>query len=142
MQKPGKELSKIFQQLGAKDGIELIKTSGGLGNAFKLIKEQAEASGQTVGSVTGSLETQSAIIALGSTANETYTATLADMTTGANAVNAAFEKQAQTADAQFQLMQNAFDDVKISLGQALIPTLLEGVKTFNDFVNAASIKQN
>jgi len=99
MQKPGKELSNIFKQLGAKDGIDLIKTSGGLGNAFKLIKEEAEASGMTVAQVTGSVETASAILALGGTVNESYTATLADMTTGANAVNVAFEKQAQTADA-------------------------------------------
>jgi len=143
MQKPGKELSKIFQQLGAKDGIDLIKTSGGLGNAFKLIKEQAEASGQTVAAVTGSVETASAIIALGGTVNDAYTTTLADMTTGANAVNGAFEKQAQTADAQFQLMQNAFEDVKITIGNALMPALLgaaEGLRSFTDGVDADTIK--
>jgi len=140
MQKPGKELSKIFQQLGVKDGIELIKTSGGLGNAFKLIKEQAEASGMTVAQVTGSLETQSAIIAVGSTANETYTTTLADMTTGANAVNVAFEKQAKTADAQFQLMQNAFQDIKIEIGQALVPTMIEATETLRDFANSVDFK--
>lgn len=134
MQKPGKELSKIFQQLGAKDGIELIKTSGGLGNAFKLIKEQAEASGMTVAQVTGSVETASAVIALGDTVNQAYTATLADMTTGANAVNVAFEKQAQTADAQFQLMQNAFEDVKIEIGNALMPVLLDAAEGLRDFM--------
>jgi len=143
MQKPGKELSKIFQQLGAKDGIELIKTSGGLGNAFKLIKEQAEASGMTVAQVTGSVETASAVIALGDTVNQAYTATLADMTTGANAVNNAFEKQAQTADAQFQLMQNAFEDVKITIGNALMPAPLgaaEGLRSFTDGIDADTIK--
>jgi TP901 family phage tail tape measure protein len=136
MQKPGKELSNIFKQLGAKDGIDLIKTSGGLGNAFKLIKEEAEASGMTVAQVTGSVETASAILALGGTVNESYTATLADMTTGANAVNVAFEKQAQTADAQFQLMQNAFQNIQIQLGQALMPALLDGIETLNEFVSA------
>ncbi len=135
MQKPGKELSKIFQQLGAKDGIELIKTSGGLGNAFKLIKEQAEASGMTVAQVTGSVETASAVIALGDTVNQAYTTTLADMTTGVNAVNGAFEKQAQTADAQFQLMQNAFEDVKIEIGNALIPVLLDAAEGLRDFMD-------
>jgi TP901 family phage tail tape measure protein len=143
MQKPGKELSNIFKQLGAKDGIDLIKTSGGLGNAFKLIKEEAEASGMTVAQVTGSVETASAILALGGTVNESYTATLADMTTGSNAVNLAFEKQAQTADAQFQLMQNAFEDVKITIGNALMPALLgaaEGLRSFTDGVDADTIK--
>jgi TP901 family phage tail tape measure protein len=135
MQKPGKELSKIFQQLGAKDGIELIKTSGGLGNAFKLIKEQAEASGMTVAQVTGSVETASAVIALGDTVNQAYTDTLADMTTGTNAVNTAFEKQAQTADAQFQLMQNAFEDVKIEIGNALMPVLLDAAEGLRDFMS-------
>ena len=134
MQKPGKELSNIFKQLGAKDGIDLIKTSGGLGNAFKLIKEQAEASGMTVAQVTGSVETASAILALGGTVNESYTATLADMTTGSNAVNLAFEKQAQTADAQFQLMQNAFEDVKIEIGNALMPVLLDAAEGLRDFM--------
>lgn len=143
MQKPGTELSKIFKQLGAKDGIDLIKTSGGLGNAFKLIKEEAEASGMTVAQVTGSVETASAILALGGTVNESYTATLADMTTGANAVNVAFEKQAQTADAQFQLMQNAFEDVKIEIGNALMPVLLdaaEGLRDFMEGVDADTIR--
>jgi len=143
MQKPGKELSKIFKQLGAKDGLDLIKTSGGLGNAFKLIKEQAEASGMTVSQVTGSVETATAILALGGTVNEAYTTTLADMTTGANAVNVAFEKQAQTADAQFQLMQNAFEDVKIEIGNALIPVLLgaaEGLRDFMSGIDADTIK--
>jgi TP901 family phage tail tape measure protein len=134
MQKPGKELSNIFKQLGAKDGIDLIKTSGGLGNAFKLIKEEAEASGMTVAQVTGSVETASAILALGGTVNESYTATLADMTTGSNAVNVAFEKQAQTADAQFQLMQNAFEDVKIEIGNALMPVLLDAAEGLRDFM--------
>jgi TP901 family phage tail tape measure protein len=134
MQKPGKELSNIFKQLGAKDGIDLIKTSGGLGNAFKLIKEEAEASGMTVAQVTGSVETASAILALGGTVNESYTATLADMTTGSNAVNSAFEKQAQTADAQFQLMQNAFEDVKIEIGNALMPVLLDAAEGLRDFM--------
>jgi len=134
MQKPGKELSNIFKQLGAKDGIDLIKTSGGLGNAFKLIKEEAEASGMTVAQVTGSVETSSAILALGGTVNESYAATLADMTTGANAVNVAFEKQAQTADAQFQLMQNAFEDVKIEIGNALMPVLLDAAEGLRDFM--------
>jgi TP901 family phage tail tape measure protein len=134
MQKPGKELSNIFKQLGAKDGIDLIKTSGGLGNAFKLIKEEAEASGMTVAQVTGSVETASAILALGGTVNESYTATLADMTTGSNAVNLAFEKQAQTADAQFQLMQNAFEDVKIEIGNALMPVLLDAAEGLRDFM--------
>ena len=141
MQKPGKELSNIFKQLGAKDGIDLIKTSGGLGNAFKLIKEEAEASGMTVAQVTGSVETASAILALGGTVNESYTATLADMTTGANAVNVAFEKQAQTADAQFQLMQNAFQNIQIQLGQALMPALLDGIETLNEFVSAVDWQQ-
>jgi TP901 family phage tail tape measure protein len=143
MQKPGKELSKIFNQLGAKDGLDLIKTSGGLGNAFKLIKEQAEASGMTVSQVTGSVETATAILALGGTVNDAYTATLADMTTGANAVNVAFEKQAQTADAQFQLMQNAFEDVKIEIGNALMPVLLdaaEGLRDFMEGVDADTIR--
>ena len=134
MQKPGKELSKIFNQLGAKDGLDLIKTSGGLGNAFKLIKEEAEASGMTVSQVTGSVETATAILALGGTVNEAYTTTLADMTTGANAVNVAFEKQAQTADAQFQLMQNAFEDVKIEIGNALMPVLLDAAEGLRDFM--------
>ena len=143
MQKPGKELSKIFNQLGAKDGLDLIKTSGGLGNAFKLIKEEAEASGMTVSQVTGSVETATAILALGGTVNEAYTTTLADMTTGANAVNVAFEKQAQTADAQFQLMQNAFEDVKIEIGNALMPVLLdaaEGLRDFMEGVDADTIR--
>ena len=143
LQKPGAELSKIFQRLGAKDGLDLIETSGGLGNAFKLIKEEAEASGMTVSQVTGSVETASAILALGGTVNESYTATLADMRTGANAVNGAFEKQAQTADAQFQLMQNAFEDVKITIGNALMPALLgaaEGLRDFLDGVDADTIK--
>jgi TP901 family phage tail tape measure protein len=134
MQKPGKELSKIFNQLGAKDGLDLIKTSGGLGNAFKLIKEEAEASGMTVSQVTGSVETATAVLALGGTVNEAYTTTLADMTTGANAVNVAFEKQAQTADAQFQLMQNAFEDVKIEIGNALMPVLLDAAEGLRDFM--------
>ena len=134
MQKPGTELSKIFKQLGAKDGLDLIKTSGSLGEAFRLIKEEAEASGMTVAQVTGSVETATAVLALGGTVNKTYNATLADMTTGANAVNLAFEKQAQTADAQFQLMQNAFEDVKIEIGNALMPVLLDAAEGLRDFM--------
>lgn len=134
MQKPGTELSKIFKQLGAKDGLDLIKTSGSLGEAFRLIKEEAEASGMTVAQVTGSVETATAVLALGGTVNEAYNTTLADMTTGANAVNVAFEKQAQTADAQFQLMQNAFEDVKIEIGNALMPVLLDAAEGLRDFM--------
>ena len=131
---PSKELQAIYAKLNVTGGRDLLNSSENLGDAFSKVTEVAAELGVETIKVFGGAEANSAIIGVASTVNEAYNTTLADMTTGTNAVNAAFEKQAQTADAQFQLMQNAFEDVKIEIGNALMPVLLDAAEGLRDFM--------
>ena len=71
--------------------------------AFEEIQKSAEGMGFQLSDVIGSAEGLTAMISLMGATNDAYTTTLKDMTSGANAVEEAFEKQAGTVSSQLQV---------------------------------------
>lgn len=123
LKKPTEEMDTIFKNLGVRSGPELIKTSGGLGEAFKRIYEEASRSGIVLEKATGRVEAAAAITSLATSTNAAYVDTLADMASGSDVLTEAFDKQNQTFSAVTQRMINTIQALAIELGQALVPAL-------------------
>lgn len=138
LKKPTKEMELIFKNLGAKSGPDLIRTSDGLGDVFKKIQAEANRSGIAIEKAAGRVEGAVAITSLATSTSKAYTDALASMTTGANLVDEAFEKQKKTLASTFQLLVNSFQDAAISIGATLVPTLTilaEGLRNVAKFIS-------
>lgn len=120
---PTKEMSEIFKKLGVESGPELIKVSGGMGEAFKKIYETAAASGVNLNKAASSVEAFSAIVSLSTSRGATYNSTLKDMEKNAGAVDEAFAKQNATFSATVQKTINSLQILGIEIGSGLVPAL-------------------
>jgi len=125
--KPTKELQEIYQILGVESGQQLIESQGGLVNALNAVKTAGEAQNVQFGALIGSVEGLGVAESLLGAQNEAFTQTLADMTTGSNAVDLAFKQQTATAHAQWQVLKNNLQVVLINIGQAILPVLIEAM---------------
>lgn len=128
MQKPTEDMTKIFSKLGVKGGPELIKKTGGLVPAMEAIEAQGKAMGINMAKAWSSVEAGAAVTSLTGSTNAAYVATLEDMTKGANAVDAAYQKQLMTGKAQAQLAKNNMQALSIMIGTEVIPIFIALIK--------------
>ena len=123
LQKPTKQMEKVFKSLGVTTEKELIAKFGNMGNSFKAVNAEIEKLGLNQAKTYSSTEALGGVLSLTGATNETYVATLEDMTNGTNALEEAFGKQAQTGAAQMQMAKNNMQSLSITLGNALIPMI-------------------
>jgi TP901 family phage tail tape measure protein len=123
--KPTADMQKLFHRLGVKDGRQLIATSENMGEVFAKLRYASERSGISLEKAAGSVESLNAILSITDATNAAYTSTLADMTGGVNQMDEAFQKQLSNAHQQFQLVKNQGRALAITIGNVLLPRLLE-----------------
>lgn len=116
-----KEQQKVFKALGAKDFNDLIKQSGSVVGAFSGINRVVSGNKSKLIELLGSVEAYNAVLSLTGKQNKTYTETLYAMRNGTNAVNEAFDKQANTLAGQLQRAKNIIQKISITMGNDLAP---------------------
>lgn len=117
--------SAVFKRLGVKTFKELVQQSGGMVPAFEKISGVLKGNDAAIIKLLGSVEAYNAMLALTRGQNAAYTATLDDMRNGANAVDAAFEKQAKTFGSAMTLFKNQMASVQNVIGAALAPVIVK-----------------
>ena len=136
--KPGHDMEKIFKRIGVATGDELFQKFGTLGGAFDAVKSTADDMHINLAKATGSVEALGAMLSITGATNDVYTKSLADMTTGSNAIDLAFEKQADKGKNRMATMRNNVKALSISIGNVLMPTVLELIKVFSDVAESMS----
>ncbi len=121
--KPTKQASELFDKLGVKSMKELIKQSGGMVGAFKKLREAAAGNESMLAMAVGSVEGLGAVLSLTGNQADAFASTMKDITTGANAMDAAVKAQNKQFKQQWQLMKNKLNVAMIELGTAIMPTL-------------------
>lgn len=144
LQKPTKEMQKVFNDLGVKTGSELIAKYGDLGSTFEAVNGSINKLNINSGKAFGSTEALAGVTALTGSVNEAYVATLEDMQTGSNAINSAFDKQSKTGAASMQMMKNNMQALGVTVGNAVIPIIHDLVKAITPVLQgfARWIKSN
>lgn len=131
-----KESAAIFKSLGVNSFKELVVQSGGMVNAFGLIKKQLKGNDADLLKVVGSVEAYNAIISLTGKQNEIYATTLNDMRFGKDLFDEGYNKQLETNAAQLQLFANGIQKIGISIGNSVLPPLNKGLKVVMFFMDA------
>lgn len=128
LQKPTAEMSKIFKRLGVTTDRELIEKFGGLGGAFEAINTQGAKMRVNMAKAWSSTEALAAVTSITGAVSKDYVEILGDMTTGANAVDEAFNKQLKTGANQMQIARNNMQALAITVGTELIPVITSTVQ--------------
>lgn len=137
LEKSGKKTKKIFQKLGVKDFKELVKTSGGVTQAFRLISEAAGKQSGALKALIGSSEGAAAVQALAGAQGDKQIATLADMrkeTIGLTDVQKAANKQFATSASKIKMAKNQMVTAGIKIGAILAPAILKLTEKVSDAV--------
>lgn len=131
-----KQSSKIFRALGVKTFAELVEKSGGMVNAFSLIREQVGGNDAEMIKLLGSVEAYNAVLGLSGSVNGKYAETLDDMRNGANAVDEAFSKQSETTRRTIQMFMNSMVQLAVSIGESLLPALRAALDVIGPITSA------
>lgn len=138
LQKPTKEMSAIFSEIGVSSGQELIQTSDGIGDAFQKITAAADSASINITKAAGRVEASNAIISLAGSTNAAYTETLNSMRDGTDAVSEAFSKQSSTFNSSIILLVNRIQALAVGFGENLAPAISlasKGIGAFADLVS-------
>jgi TP901 family phage tail tape measure protein len=116
--------NKVLKTLGAKTFKDLVVQSGGLVPAFQKIVATLKGNDAALIKLTGSVEAYNAMISLTGKQHGTFAATLTGMRSGVDDMGEAFKKQSATMMAQWQLLLNTFERLKITVGNIMAPALM------------------
>jgi len=130
LQRPSKDLDKIFGKLGFKTAEQAIKQKG-LGFALKAVRDAADGSAGRLQTLLGSTEAVSAANVLAGTGAEKFAAEMKNQAKAAGATSDAFGEVNKSAERQFKLFTNKLRNIGVSLGAALLPVLV----TVSDFLS-------
>lgn len=124
MTKESGKLAVAIKDVGIENVKTTIETDG-----FKSVLDQLLKSvdGDTIAfkNMFSSIEAGGVAVLLADAVSEDYNATLSTMESGVNDVNTAFEKQNETAAAQFQILKNQINFEMIKLGNEILPILID-----------------
>lgn len=128
----GTDLSKALADVGITNVKAAIQSDGFVAVLDKLKKN----SGLTeieFANLFSSVEASGAAISLTGAQSEVYTKSLADMRSGVNGVNAAFETQMQDFDSVKQVAINLFQNTLKKIGLPIIESLTSSIHKLSDF---------
>lgn len=123
----GKLAEAYKKQTGG--NISLDTTSQGYYETLQKLYESTGKNDVAFKNMFSSVEAGGAALSLITNASESYKNTLADMESGVNSLDEAYEKQLKTGKAQMQIAKNNMQALSIQLGTVLIPIITKLVET-------------
>lgn len=122
LQKPSKDLDAIFQALGH-DSAQSAIESEGLGFALDAVRDAADGNNGKLQQLLGSSEAVAAANVLAGSGAEKFTAELKRQEGAAGAASGAFEEMQKSTSVQWDKVKVQVQNVGISIGNAILPTL-------------------
>ncbi|MBQ5986446.1 MAG: phage tail tape measure protein [Clostridia bacterium] len=104
---------------------EMMDAGATLNDMLGMIDASASASGMSMVDMFSSLEAGKAALSIYSGEGEKFVNALGEMSTEADVVGEAYDKVSDTFEHQVQVMQNMWQNAKISFGQKLMPLVMK-----------------
>lgn len=122
--KPTKQLNELYKKLGVEGGKELIEKSGGLTQALQKLRDAAGGNEAVLSKSLGRYQAFQALLSLtGDNAKRTGQL-IGDMNNSLGATDIAFGEIDKSFSRTWDKLKAQFQDVKISIGEALEPVMM------------------
>lgn len=132
---PTESALKAAEAYGVELGEQALATKGFVG-VLQEIYQATGGSQEALARLMGSIEGARAVTVLARDAAQEYIRDIQAMAGAAGAAERAFEKQAQTAAAQFQIFKNEVTALARSFGAELLPVLNAGIEAVKPIIEA------
>lgn len=129
-----KKSKALFKSLGVQTFKDLVEKSGGMVEAFELIREEIGDNDAALLNLFGSVEAVNAVLGLTGAQSKVFKQTLGDMRHGTNAVDQAFEKMTEGMNAQVKILRNQLTAIAVAIGEQLIPAIMQMVTELRPIV--------
>ena len=131
LQRPSQEMDAIFQKLGYENA-QLALESEGLGFALGAVVDAADGSNGKLTTLLGSVEAVQAANVIAGTGAEKFAAEMERQANSVGATDAAFAEMEKTRS--LEKLTNQFNLMKLEVGTALLPKILELADKFRNDV--------
>jgi len=129
--KPTAEMKELMDQLNITNLQAEIQNNG-------LQSTTTGGNNEMLAKAFGSVEALNAVMMLMGETGELTNQIFDDMAGGQEALTAAFDKQNQTTEKQFQLLKNKWGVILIDLGTKILPILITAMEQLSNFIDSAS----
>ena len=136
--KPTADMQNAFKKLGYESGEAMLGALGFKG-AITALRDTAGGSLETLGTMFGSVEGLSAILALTGENAQTFSADLEASMNAAGAATAAYDEINQGAGRQFEVLINKIKTIGEELGANLLPILIDLAEKIGAVVEKVSV---
>jgi len=133
--KPSLTMGKIFQKLGVKDVPKWIKANGSLVKSLQIVRDKGEEMGVLSSKAFGRKEGFSAMLSLLGPLAAKYKLVMGDIVSGTDSMTEAVAKQQKTFSAQFQIMKNKVTKLAITIGNELMPRIINFMDTVSPMIS-------
>jgi len=134
----GKLDTQLREAGGSLDELNASISDEGLVQGMASLRDKLELTDAEFKNLFSSAEGGTAVFQLLTSANEANNAALEDMLGTTNALDAAVEKQNQTAENQFKILKNKLNVVMIDLGNKILPLTIDAMELLTAGVARAS----
>lgn len=138
----GSDVSEVLLNSTGKTFAQLMEQGYSLGDVMSMLGDAVDGDGTAFNALWSSTEAGIGALSLFNAGADKYNSVLDSMRTSAGATEKAYSTMADTTDKSKQRMENAFNNLKISVGDVLNPALTQVYEGFtnvfagmSDFVN-------
>lgn len=135
--KPTDDMTRLLDQLGFESGIAAIRAMG-LQGTFEALATQTDATESELVKAVGSVEALTTVLGLTGANAAIFKEDLDAITNSAGAMAAGFEIASETAAQKLAIMQATITDLRIEIGNELLPTFITAVEGVSDLVTRFS----
>ncbi len=122
LQKPTADMAKVINHLGYESGQTMLEELG-LADTLIDLRDSTSGSNEMLMKMFGSVEAGAAVLALTGDNAAMFTTDLEAMANATGAATGAFEEMEKSVSRQMATLKSSFDDIKISIGNVLLPIL-------------------
>ncbi len=131
--------SKIFRQTAGVSFIDFMKKGNSLADVLGIMEKASQKSGKRMIDMFGSVEAGNAAMQLTGAGAQVFSKNISGAADSVGAADVAFEKMSTSAAFRIEQLNAKMDNLKISVGEKLLPTLEKVAPKFVEIVDKFSV---
>ena len=134
--KEGTKAADAFEKLSGVSFQNFIKNGGTVGEALKMLADEAERNGTGLQNMFGSIEAGMGALAVAANNGNDLADALRNIHDGAGGTEEGFQKMEQTASRQFAKLKSTVTETMMKIGEAFLPLVTDLLPMFTGFMKA------